>query len=327
MSGGASGPHDLGVDCHAWLVGAGGWGQSNTGLVRGTGSSLLVDTLLDLPHTAQMLQRLAPLTDRHPIRTVVNTHSDGDHWFGNQLVAEPGVEIIASQAAAASMTPATAVELASLWARDDRIGEFVRAVAGSFDPAGITPTPPTRTFSGELDLDVGGRRVRLVEVGPAHTAGDTVVHVPDARVVYTGDIVFIGGAPLVWDGPVSRCIAACDLLLDLDVTAIVPGHGPVTDKSGVGRVRDYLAYVELEATKRFEAGLDVAEAISSIDLDGFPEMSEHERIAANVTNVYEELDPTRPRAGRLEQFDLMATVHLCAAAPRVPAKRQSGDRA
>ncbi|WP_408898839.1 MBL fold metallo-hydrolase [Nocardioides sp. R1-1] len=306
------GPHDLGRDCFAWLVGEGGWGESNSGLVRGSGESLLVDTLIDLTQTRQMLEGIATLVEDHPIRTVVNTHADGDHWFGNELVAGPGVEIIASESAAASMTAAVAAELASLWAREDRVGDFVRSVAGSFDPTGVTATAPTRTFSGELDLDVGGRHVRLVQVGPAHTAGDVVVHVPDAKVVYTGDILFIGGAPLVWDGPLSRCIAACDLLLDLDVTTVVPGHGPVTGKEGVARVRDYLVYVEQEATRRFEAGLDLAEAIASIDLSGFPEMSEHERIAANVTNVYEQLDPAMPRAGRLEQFDLMASVHLCA---------------
>ncbi|MGW6454328.1 MBL fold metallo-hydrolase [Streptomyces sp. NPDC055078] len=305
----SNGPHDLGGDCHAWLLPEGHWGESNTGLIRGIGESLLVDTHLDLAHTAQMLDAFAPLTRNHPIRTVVNTHSDGDHWFGNQLVAGPGVDIVASAAAAELMTPAGAVELANLWHRDDEVGEFVRAVAAGFDPSGITATPPTRTFSGSLDLDIGGRRVRLIEAGPAHTPGDVLVHVPDARVLFTGDILFIGAAPLVWEGPVSRCVAACDLILDLDVVAIVPGHGPVTDKTGVRRVRDYLTYVEAEATRRFESGLGLEAAIASIDLTPFADMAEHERIAANVLNVYEELDPARPRANRLAQFAHMAHLH------------------
>jgi cyclase len=202
--------------------------------------------------------------------------------------------------------------LADLWHREDHVGEFVRAVASSFDPSGITATPPTRTFSGSLDLDVGGRQVRLIEVGPAHTPGDVLVHAPDARVLFTGDILFIGAAPLVWEGPVSRCVAACDLILDLDVVAVVPGHGPITDKAGVQRVLDYLTYVEAEATARFEDGLSLEQAIASIDLGPFADMAEHERIAANVLNVYEELDPARPRADRLAQFAHMADLHRTA---------------
>jgi cyclase len=306
-----SGPHNLGGDCHAWLLGDGRWGESNSGLVRGAGVSLLIDTHLDLAHTAQMLEGNAALTEHHPIRTLVHTHSDGDHWFGNELVAGSEVEIIASEAAAASMTPEAAQQLTTLWDRQDEVGDFVRAVAGSFGPSGITATLPTRTFTVELGLDVGGREVRLLQVGPAHTLGDVLVHVPDARVVYTGDILFVGAAPLVWTGPISRCLAAIDRILDLDVSVIVPGHGPLTGKDGARVVRDYLVYVQAEATRRFEAGLSVEEAIESIDLSGFAQMTEHERIAANVLNVYEELDPGRPRADRLEQFGRMAAYDLC----------------
>jgi cyclase len=63
-------------------------------------------------------------------------------------------------------------------------------------------TPPTRTFTDRLDVTVGDRRVELIEVGPAHTDGDVIVHVPDAGVVYAGDILFIGGHPIMWTGPV-----------------------------------------------------------------------------------------------------------------------------
>jgi cyclase len=96
----SKGLRDLSLGCHAWMQPDGGWGWSNAGLVTGSGASLLIDTLFDLLSASEMLAGMAVFTDRHPITTVVNTHSDGDHYFGNQLVAGDGVEIIASQAAA-----------------------------------------------------------------------------------------------------------------------------------------------------------------------------------------------------------------------------------
>jgi cyclase len=86
---------------HAWLQPNGLLGESNAGLVIGDGTSLLVDTLWDPRLTERMLAAMAPLTVGAPIETLVNTHSDGDHWWGNQEVA--GVEIVATQAAAAVM--------------------------------------------------------------------------------------------------------------------------------------------------------------------------------------------------------------------------------
>jgi len=97
---------------------------------------------------------------------------------------------------------------------------------------------------------------------------------------------------------------------------VVPGHGPLTDSEGVRRIRDYLEYVEVEASARFNAGLTVEEAVASIDLQGLEDMSEQGRIAANVVNVYEELDSARPRADRLEQLGRIAAFELSTGAWR-----------
>ena len=85
--------HPLGNGCHAWLQPGGGWGLSNAGLITGNGASLLVDTLIDVRLTRRMLDGLAGFTAENPITTLVNTHGNPDHWFGNQLL--DGAEIIA----------------------------------------------------------------------------------------------------------------------------------------------------------------------------------------------------------------------------------------
>jgi glyoxylase-like metal-dependent hydrolase (beta-lactamase superfamily II) len=307
------GLHELGDGCHAYLQPDGGWGWSNAGLVIGDGASLLVDTLFDLRLTAQMLDLMAKLTDGAPIGSVVNTHANGDHCYGNGEVTArfSAVEVVASTAAAEEMPEVPPQMLAALNEAPGEVGDLFRSFFGEFHFEGIELELPTRTFSGRLELDVGGRTVELIEVGPAHTAGDVLVHVPDARTIYTGDILFIGGAPIVWAGPLANWVAACDLILGMDVDTVVPGHGPLTDDSGVAAVRDYLAVVDAEATERFEGGVDAFEAARDIGRllgvdERFSELGEFGRIAVNVETVYRNLDPGHESPDIVEQFRRMA---------------------
>ncbi len=101
-----------------------------------------------------------------------------------------------------------------------------------------------------------------------------MVYVPEDRTVFTGDILFIESHPVIWDGPITNWIAACDKILSWDVETVVPGHGPITDKAGVRRFRGYLVYIRDEARKRFDAGLDPEEAARDISLDPYSDWLE-----------------------------------------------------
>jgi glyoxylase-like metal-dependent hydrolase (beta-lactamase superfamily II) len=294
--------------CFAYLQPDGGWGWSNAGLVVGGGESLLVDTLFDLPLTRDMLGSMAPLTATSPIRRLVNTHANGDHCFGNQLVE--GAEIIAAERAAAEMADAPPEVLAALVKADlgPDLTAFVRHAFGAFDFTGITPTLPTRTFTGRLEVAGAGTTAELIEVGPAHTGGDVLVHLPEHRVVYAGDILFVMGTPIVWAGPFANWIAACDLLLSLDVDLYVPGHGPITDRRGPEAVKAYLEYIYAEARKRFDAGMSVADASFDIDLGEFAGLGDPERLAVNVDAAYREFDPDHRSLDRAGVFGLMAAL-------------------
>jgi glyoxylase-like metal-dependent hydrolase (beta-lactamase superfamily II) len=278
--------------------------MSNAGLITGRGESLLVDTLYDLRPTRAMLAGFAPLTATAPISTVVNTHGNGDHWFGNQLVAH--AEIIAARGSLTDMRHVGPAEMRALTAAEGHAGRFTRRIFGRFDYSGIEPVLPHRVFDGETVLDVGGTEVRLIDVGPAHSAGDTILHVPRARTLYTGDIVFAGATPVVWHGPFTRWLTACDLLLDLDADIVVPGHGPVTTKQSVRGMRDYLEYVHEQATTRFTAGMPAMDAARDIHLGRFAELDESERLAVNVYTVYRELDPSLPPLDGPTLFGCMA---------------------
>jgi glyoxylase-like metal-dependent hydrolase (beta-lactamase superfamily II) len=159
---------------------------------------------------------------------------------------------------------------------------------GVFDFEGLVYTPPTETFDHELTVRVGAKEVRLTHVGPAHTRGDVIAHVPADRTAYTGDILFIGGHPIVWDGPVSNWIKACDLILGWDVETIVPGHGAITDKHGVRAMKHYFEFLTVEARKRFDAGMTEDETVRDISMAEFRDWIDGERVIVNISTLYRE---------------------------------------
>ena len=298
------GLHDLGNSVYAYLQPDGSWGWSNAGLVIDGKASLLIDTLFDLKLTQEMLDSMhKSVPAAAHIDMLVNTHANGDHCYGNQLVAD--AEIIASVRTAEEMvTGVSPAQMAALVKHADQlgqIGEFARYAFGSFDFENITVTPPHKTFEGELTLKVGDKMVHLIEVGPAHTQGDTLVHIPADRIVFTGDILFIGGHPIIWAGPTSNWLRACDRILAMDVQTIVPGHGPITDKKGVTEIKGYFEYIFDEARKRYEAGMPAFEAARDIPLDRYASWSDGERIVVNVASIYRELsgDTTHPNVASL----------------------------
>jgi cyclase len=336
---------EVGDGDYAYLQRDGSWGWSNAGLVTSQGEALLVDTLYDLNLTRRMLdamRRRTPAADN--IETIVNTHANGDHCWGNQLVA--GAEIVSSTRAAEEMrelTPALMRRLVGAsrlavglgagaqWMTSwlGRAGvpravafgdaaQFVVDKFGSFDFGDIELCPPTTTFDGELAIQVGDKDVRLIEVGPAHTRGDVIVHVPADRVVFSGDILFIGSHPILWDGPVQNWIRACDRMLELDVDTVVPGHGPITDKAGVLRIKEYWEYLSNETRLRFDAGMSARDAARDIALDGFSDWLDRERIAVNVDTIYREFSGDRSKRDPLSLLALMACLEkeTRGAAPR-----------
>ncbi len=302
------GLHEVADGVHAWLLPNGGWGLSNAGFVAGDGAGLLVDTLFDLRLTAEMLDGLRPLTDTAPIGTVVNTHANGDHCYGNSLV--PHAEIVASTAAAREMDETPPALLAGMVkaARGMApvLGRWIEAAFGPYEFDGIELRAPTSTFDGSLTLDVAGRAVELIEVGPAHTAGDVIAHLPDVGVVFTGDIVFHKGTPIMWAGPIENWIAACDRICALEPTVVVPGHGPVTDADGARETRDYLAFLRDEVGKRFDARMSYLDAANDIELGAFADLGETGRIVVNTHNIYRDLDPSFSPTDVMTLFTQMA---------------------
>jgi cyclase len=305
----SKGLHELAEGLWAYLQPSGTWGYSNAGLVSGDDDSLLVDTLFDLNLTRDMLDEMKPITRARPIGALVNTHANGDHCFGNELVPDRAT-IYATVATAHEMKEVPAGNLAALKTGPDaEIREFANYAFGDFDLDAVNGRAPDETFERELRLSLGGREVHVRDLGPAHTRSDSIVIVPAAGVVFTGDLVFVKGTPIAWAGPIGNWTSACDAICALDVETVVPGHGPITDKEGVRRVKAYFEFVHSEAEKRHAAGMDSVEAAFDIDLGEFGDLSDPERIVVTVDTAYREFDPSHTTSDAMTLFREMGRYH------------------
>src|ERR1700748_3235360 len=161
------GLHELGDGLYAYLQPDGGWGWSNAGLITAPGTSLLVDTLFDLKLTREMLDAMQPVTDANPIGQAFNTHGNGDHWYGNELLPD-NIPIVASAGAVDVMkaSPPHAVDmLFKAGALGPEFEAFAKHNMRRFDFASVTGRLPTTTFEQSSDLTVGDRNIRLIELG------------------------------------------------------------------------------------------------------------------------------------------------------------------
>ena len=300
------GLHDLGDGNWAWLQPDGGWCWSNAGLIVDGEESLLVDTLIDLPLTRAMLDGFADAAPHSSITGLVNTHSNGDHCNGNELV---DCEVIASTAAAREMAqerPETMAAFMEVAGEMGVTGEFFLHCFSAFAFEGIDRPTPTLTFDGRLERTVGDTLVELVEVGPGHTEGDVLVHVPERSTVYTGDVLFVEGHPILWAGTIPDVLRAFDVIEAWRPETIVPGHGPITDLAGLAEIRSYLTYCRDECRDRFDRGLTVHEAARDLSLDRWSDWGEPERIVTLVDTCYREFRGAEEPTPVMEMISAMA---------------------
>ena len=275
---------------HACLQPDLGLGYSNSGFVDVDGG-LVVDTFWDLTRTAELKRLYEQISPTPPTR-LVNTHHNGDHCWGNQLFADAGSEIIGHRLCAEyfarEAAPSLFVSLCNT--PDDQLGSLAGFVHGlrRFDFEGIELTPPTTLIDDDTTLDLDGTTVELLYVGPAHTAGDVVVFLPDEGVLFTGDILFNECTPIGWEGTFANWIAALTRLEALSPAVVVPGHGPITDTGGLQGLREYLEYVHREARLQFDLGRTTLEAAQSIELGPYAGWTEPERLAFQVDRAYRE---------------------------------------
>jgi glyoxylase-like metal-dependent hydrolase (beta-lactamase superfamily II) len=273
----------LGDGIYAYIQEEGTLGLSNAGLIVGKDHVAVVDTLNSVPAAQAFLQEVRIVTDKE-IRYIINTHSHPDHIWGNHLI--PGAIAISHHKACEEMKQQGRIDMSKM----------KKAFADGEQPGGPGPEVakvfsmvPDLTFDDTLTIRLGGKEIRLLYYGFAHSLGDIAVHLPEERIVFCGDLLFQFSTPMGFGGSFPGWIEALGKIADLDADTYVPGHGPLCNREGLLRCREYLTLVHEEARKAFDAGLSYREAAAGISLGEFREWKEPERLLGNVARIYQEL--------------------------------------
>ncbi len=223
------------------LFGAGG----NVGVSSGKDGVFLIDDQY-APLTRKIRAALALIGDK-PVRFVLNTHWHGDHSGGNENLGGAGALIVAHENVRKRMS----------------VEQFIEAF-NSRTPASPEVALPVVTYTDSVTFHLNGDEIQCFRVPPAHTDGDSIVHFKRANVIHMGDLFFNGLYPFIdasSGGSLEGMIAAADRVLGVanDATQIIPGHGPMGNKTDLKTFRDMLAGVRDKMKPLVVAGKTLAE--------------------------------------------------------------------
>lgn len=243
----AQGPglHELARGVFAWI---GPEGRTNSGFVVWDEGVLVIDSLYGSALAQGLQEQIRSVTDR-PVRYVVDTHEHWDHCFGNQYFND-ALFVGHEECRHSLVERPEDCRAFGVSARPDLADEF-RAVQ---------ILPPVVTYAGTMSLYLDDREVELRYLGRAHTAGDTVVWLPEEQIAFTGDLFVNGGAPYAADGYPRSWVNALRRLEELPLGAVVPGHGDLAEPGDVETLRDWMDTVVQRIAAAHAQGLTEEQA-------------------------------------------------------------------
>ena len=235
------------------LVGSGG----NIGLSVGDDGAFVVDDQW-APLSEKIMAAIAAVTDAD-VKFLVNTHFHDDHTGGNEAFGASGAVIIAHENVRARMST-----------------DQFREIFNQPFPARPAGALPIVTFSDEITFHWNGDTIRAIHVAPAHTDGDTILHFHNANVIHIGDIFFNGVYPFIdvgSGGDINGIIAAGYRALAIadEDTAIIPGHGPLSDAAGLAAWLEMLKATRVSMQSLIDRGMSEDEAVAARPTAAFDE--------------------------------------------------------
>lgn len=253
--------------------------NSTHGVIISDEGVILVDPGGSYLGAQQIDKAIKSLTDK-PVKYVINTGGQDHRWLGNGYFKEQGAHIITSSVALEDHQDRADAHL-------DRLNQFLGDKL-----EGTVPTYADETFVNELKLQLGDIQLELYHVGAAHTLGDSFVWLPEQKIMFSGDIVYVERA--LGTGPaknVKSWVEVFEKMAAYQPETVVPGHGRAVDFATARKdTYDYLVFLIENITRMLDEGvalLDVVELDQSqySYLEVFDEISRK-----NAQNVYEQLE-------------------------------------
>jgi glyoxylase-like metal-dependent hydrolase (beta-lactamase superfamily II) len=209
---------------------------ANTGIVIGKDFLVAVDSLISAQEAKRFIKDIKKITKK-PVKFLINTHYHLDHSLGNSEFAKRGAIIISHENDKENMHKA---------------GEGMLQYAEQLglsdqDMKGTKLAYPTLTFGDRLTLDLVNNKIEILFIGPSHTTGSVLVHVPREKVLFTGDILFTDFHPFLGEANIEGWVKVLDYIMTRDIDKIIPGHGPVSSKKDVVDLKNYLLVFDQKA--------------------------------------------------------------------------------
>lgn len=228
--------------------------SANAGIVIGKDAVLVVDTLTSAKEAEDFAADIRKITDR-PVRYVVNTHYHLDHALGNSFFVDMGARIIGHVKCRDAIIAGgdKMLENPAVFGLPPDFWEGTRSVA------------PDTAFERGMILDLGGLIVRLIHTGFAsHSAGSVIVHIPSQDVLFAGDILFTDFHPYIGDGDLPGWEKNLDFIHEMNISHIIPGHGPLSSNKDIEDMKAYLPFFDKKAGELCAVEKDVEKLTSAM---------------------------------------------------------------
>ena len=240
----------LGHNVYAAIDDAKGDAGANAGFVIGDDGVAVIDTFENPEASKQLLAEIRKLTQL-PVKFVINTHYHIDHVAGNSLFQQNGAVVFAQRNV-------------RTWIHTENLKFFGKDIKPDQRKMVETLGAPDAVYDSGVTLFLGSRRID-VRVFPGHTGGDSVVFIPDANVVFTGDLFWRNTLPNLIDATTSAWIPTLNSVVAIAPNATyVPGHGDVGSADDVKNFRDYLTFLREQiapAVQQNKTGDDLVNAV------------------------------------------------------------------